>query len=323
MHAVRMGWRIKGTIQKLLGVLPGGERLESVLQRYGGGLAEFDAECDSKVWDWQLMIGHLHACGLAIPGAALLEMGTGWYPTFPVCLYLGGAARVLTLDLHRYLDRALLLRLVDRLAVHVATIARVTGRPEPEVRAKLDALARALHRGAQLEVATDDVIQYRAPADAAATTLPAESIDVVFSNSVLEHVPPDVIDACLAEAFRILVPGGLVFHSVDCGDHYAYVDPQINQLHFLQYTDGEWRWWNNKFLYQNRLRAVDFTQKARRAGFAIDVDTSRARPERLAQLDAIAIAPTFARYTREQLAITTIDFVGRKRSLPSSSDTTR
>ena len=312
MHALRMDWRIKGTIQKLLGIVPGGDRLESVLQRLGGGLANFDHECDSKVWDWQLMIGHLHACGREIPGATLLEMGTGWYPTFPVCLYLAGAARVHTLDLHRYLDRGLLLRLVDRLAVHVATVARVSGRPEPEVRAKLAALSRDLHQGASLELATANVIEYHAPADAAATALPADSVDVVFSNSVLEHVPPDVIDACLAEAFRILLPGGLVFHSVNCGDHYAYVDPHIDQLHYLQYTDGQWRWWNNKFLYQNRLRAIDFTRMARRAGFAIEVDTSHVRPERLTELAGIAIAPTFARYTREQLAITTIDFVGRK-----------
>jgi hypothetical protein len=31
----------------------------------------------------------------------------------------------------------------------------------------------------------------------------------------------------------------------------------------------------------------------------------------LAQLDAIAVHPEFARYSREQLAITSIDFVGR------------
>ncbi len=306
-----MDWRVKGTIQKVLGVLPGGDRIQTVLRRRAGGLADFDEECDSKVGDWLLMMGHLKTSGLDIAGAKLLEVGTGWYPTFPVCLYLAGARRVLTLDLNRYLDPRLLLRLVDRLAVHVETIARASGQTEAQVGDRLAALSRALHVKAPLGAATDNAIEYRAPADATVTGLEPASVDVVFSNSVLEHVPPKVIDALFAEALRILVPGGRMFHSVDCGDHYSYVDPQVNQLHYLQYSDEAWQWWNNKFLYQNRLRAVDYIEAAKRAGFAIEIDTSKVKPERLRQLEAIPLAPKFQRYTREQLAITTVDFLGR------------
>jgi hypothetical protein len=50
---------------------------------------------------------------------------------------------------------------------------------------------------------------------------------------------------------------------------------------------------------------------ARAAGFAVEVDTSRASPERLAQLDATPVHPDFTCYTREQLAITSTDFIGR------------
>ncbi len=302
---------MKGTIQKLLGVVPGGAKIQSALQRRVGGLADFDEECDSKVADWLLMVGHLKTSGLEIAGAKMLEVGTGWYPTFPICLYLAGVGRVLTMDLNRYMDRRLLLRLVERLAVHVETIARVSGQPETDVRQRLTALSRALQAKAPLAAATDNVVEYRAPADATVTGLEAGSVDAVFSNSVLEHVPPDVIDNLFTESLRILVPGGRMFHSVDCGDHYSYVDRSINQLHYLQYSDEAWQWWNNKFLYQNRLRAVDYIEKAKQAGFAIEIDTSKVREERLEQLKAINVAPKFSRYTRDQLAITTVDFVGR------------
>ena len=160
--------------------------------------------------------------------------------------------------------------------------------------------------------ATGGIVDYRAPADASETSLLESSVDVVFSNSVLEHVPRDMIAACFAEAKRILRPGGVMFHSVNCGDHYAYTDRSINQLHFLQYSDEDWELWNNQFLYQNRLRAIDYTDLARRAGFTIEVDTSMVLPERLVQLDAMTVHPRFAHYTRDQLAITTIDFVARK-----------
>jgi hypothetical protein len=191
-------------------------------------------------------------------------------------------------------------------------IARESGRSEADVATRQAAVARALHGGATIGEATGGVVDYRAPADASKTDLAASSVDVVFSNSVLEHVPGPVIEACLVEAMRILVPGAIVFHSVNCGDHYAYADRRIHQLHYLQFSEAAWAKWNNRFLYQNRLRAIDFTEMAKRAGFAIEIDTSRAKPERLQQLDSIKVDPVFARYTRDQLAITSIDFVGRK-----------
>ena len=309
-----MHWRIKGTVQKVLGHVPGGEHLHQALRRRFGGLADFGRECDSKVDDWRLMIGHLRDAHVAVGGATLLEIGTGWYPTFPCCLYLAGAERVHTLDIRPQLDGELVHELADRPASQVTMIAREAGRPPADVAAQQAELAAALASGASLDEASGGVIVYRAPADAAATGLPAGSVDVVFSNSVLEHMPLAGIEACFAEARRVLRAGGVMFHSVNCGDHYAYIDSAIDQLHYLQFSEAEWARWNNAFLYQNRLRAADFTAMARAAGFSIEIDTSRPSKERLAQLEKIEVDECFARYPREQLAITSIDFVGRKPS---------
>jgi SAM-dependent methyltransferase len=309
---VRMDWRVKGAIQKALGVVPGGERIHYMLQRRGGGLTDFGRECDIKVDDWRIMMGHLRDSSVDLATSTFVEIGTGWYPTFPLCFYLAGVHKVFTLDLNRLLKTDMTRQLADRLAAHVSLIAREAGKSLDEVTAKQRALVAAIDRGESVLQATGSVVDYRAPADASATSLGANTVDVVFSNSVLEHVPGPVIEACFAEAMRILKPGGIMFHSVNCGDHYAYSDRTIHQLHYLQFSDAEWERWNNAFLYQNRLRAVDFTDMARSVGFPIEIDTSKARPERLAQLDAMRIDPVFARYTREQLAITSIDFVARK-----------
>jgi SAM-dependent methyltransferase len=307
-----MDWRVKGAIQKALGYVPGGDRIHYMLQRYAGGMRDFGRECDMKVDDWRVMIEHLRAAKITVEGATMVEIGTGWYPTFPFCLYLTGVARVFTFDLDRLLKQDMVHLLADRLAAHVALIARVARRPEDEVKAEQVALATAVTSGASLAQAIGGIVDYRAPADASHTSLLAESVDVVFSNSVLEHVPREMIEACFVEAMRILRPGGIMFHSVNCGDHYAYTDRSIHPLHYLQFSDEDWELWNNTFLYQNRLRAIDFTDIARRAGFTIETDTSRVLPERLAQLDAMTVHPRFAHYTREQLAITSIDFVARK-----------
>lgn len=312
LMAAAKDWRVKGTIQKVLGTVPGGQTIHHHLQRRIGGLKNFDSECDTKVDDWRLMVEHLTAAQLPLRHATLLEMGTGWYPTFPVCLYLGGAERVLTVDLNRLLDPLLTLRMVERLGHHLPLIARVAKRDIVEVRTSHQRLCAALRDGRSIVAATESAIDYRAPSDASRTGLSPASVDVVFSNSVLEHVPPPVIDDCFVEAMRILRPGGVMFHSVNCGDHYAYTDPTINQLHYLRYSEEEWKFWNNAFLYQNRLRAEDFTTSARKAGFTIVLDTSRPHPDRLAQLAKIDVAEQFARYSTAQLAITSIDFIATK-----------
>ena len=307
-----MNWRMKGAIQKVLGLVPAGDELHYQLQRRFGGLRDLSHELEAKVEDWRLMAGHLADAGIPIQGTRFVEMGTGWYPTFPFSLYLGGAARVDTIDLNRYLRPDLTRDMVRFLGGKLDTIAELSKRPIADVRAAHDALSSALAGGASPEDATGGVVRYRAPGDAAATGLPDASVDVVFSNSVLEHVPGDVIAKCFAEAKRILRPGGVVFHSVNCGDHYAYVDKRINQLNYLRYSDDEWARWNNRFLYQNRLRAIDFVDLAKGAGYAIELDTSRPHPTRLAQLAEIRVHPRFARYSEAQLAITSIDFIGRR-----------
>lgn len=306
-----MHWRLKGVIQKALGSLPFGERLHYELQKRAGGLRIFDDELARKLDDWRLMVTHLAAVGVSVSGNRFFEMGTGWYPTFPFCLFLAGAKSVITVDLHRHLKPDLTRRMTDALAGFLPTIAEATGSSAQELAHTYRELAAAIHGGAPLDEATGGVVVYQAPCDASATGLPSESVDVVFSNSVLEHVPASVIDDCLIEARRILRSGGVLFHSVNCGDHYAYVDSNVHQLNYLQFSDADWRMWNNRFLYQNRLRAIDFVDMARAAGFTIELDTSRPHPRRLQQLETITVHSQFARYTREQLAITSIDFIGR------------
>ncbi|MCX5742744.1 MAG: class I SAM-dependent methyltransferase [Proteobacteria bacterium] len=311
-----MDWRVKGAIQKVLGYVPGGYQLHYLLQQRGGGLSNFNAECDMKVDDWAIMMGNLRTAKVAFADAEMMEMGTGWYPTFPLCLFLVGTRRIHTVDLTRHLKPEKTLALAERLATHVPRIAAAGGVDEATVRTRLARVHDKLAAGASIEAATDGAIEYHAPSDATDTRLIGGSLDVVFSNSVLEHVPGPVIAACFTEAMRILKPGGLVFHSVNCGDHYAYTDPRIDQLHYLQYSEAAWAKWNNSFLYQNRLRAVDFTQMARAAGFVIESDTSRALPERVAAVEQMTVDPCFARYSPVQLAITSIDFVGRKLHKP-------
>lgn len=307
-----MDWRVKGIIQKVLSAVPGGSRLNSAMQLRMGGLRQFDRNVDTKViGDWLVLASHMKELGIPIEGRVFVEVGTGWYPTLPVCFHLVGAARCHTMDLHRLMNWDLTRRMLVRLEQHLPAIATHLGLDEQNLR---DRLARLRQAQTQEELLQAAGIDYRAPGDATRTGLRDSTVDVVFSNSVLEHVPGPVIGALMHETRRVLRPGGIALHSVNCGDHYAYFDKRVTQINYLRHGAASWWLWNNGLQYQNRLRANDFLALARDAGLAVILERQKPRPELMAMIDEFPVAREFRHYSRDQLCTTSIDFVARKDS---------
>jgi len=305
-----MNWRVKGLTQKILGALPGGVQLNDLLQRTLGGLRDFRKGVVSKVLDdWVVLASYMRDLGVNMAGLRYMEIGTGWFPTLPVCYSLAGAREIVTFDLARHLDARLTIQMLPLLEPLLTTIAEACGQPLPDVEAAFSILRCSSNIEELLQAAR---INYRAPADATMSGLPANSIDVVFSNNVLEHVPGTEIDRMMHESLRVLRTGGLAIHCANCGDHYAYFDRSITPLNYLTYTDSQWTFWNNRLLYQNRLRPVDFIDLAERAGFNIILQRQRPRIELLARLPKMKISSEFSHYPAEELCTTSIGFVARK-----------
>ena len=283
--------------------------MNDFLQVTAGGLRDFDGNVDMKVRaDWLVFMGHLRELGVNPQGLDYLEIGTGWYPTLPLCFSLAGARSVRTYDLTRHLKPAWTRKMVDRLEKHLPAIAEASGRPMTDVSNDYSKLRNIPDVGALLAEAR---IEYFAPADAAVTKLPAQSIDIVYSNSVLEHVPSEDIGRIMRENCRVLRAGGLALHSANCGDHYAYTDKRITAINYLQYPEKRWNLWQNALLYQNRLRPQDFAEIAESSGFLIERYRFSPKATLLETLRSLSVAPEFERYPPEQLCSTSVDLVLR------------
>lgn len=307
-----MHWQSKALIQKALGFVPFGDIIHYKLQRLIGGLRNPEKECIKKVDDWRIMLSHFQNEGIAVENASLVEIGSGWYPTFPVCLYLLGAETVFTFDLNRHMKVELTQICINVLGENLSVIQSFISNPD-SVTKRYTLLSKRFAETGNIETATDGVIQYNAPADAAKTGLSDTTVDIVYSNSVLEHIPGSVIVDIMKEAWRILKPKGVMFHSVNCGDHYSYVDSSISQLNYLQYSDSEWGKWNNDFLYQNRMRHGEFVELAKKTGFNIMLNTAKATDIQLKLLAALpTIAEKFSSLEPEELCITSVDFLCNK-----------
>lgn len=63
--------------------------------------------------------------------------------------------------------------------------------------------------------------------------IPDDYFDVVFSISVIEHVPKKQLDACFADCYRILKPGGLLLHAIDLyiSDEPTYLTETVELYH--------------------------------------------------------------------------------------------
>jgi len=304
-----MNWRVKGVVQGVLSMVPGGRIINNCLQTTLGSLRDFDANVDAKVTgDWLVLVAHMQQLGVRPQNLDYVEVGTGWYPALPICFWLAGARSCRTFDITRHLNHKMTFRMLGRLEHYLPAIAEASFRPLAEVQAAYASLRNAKTTEEMLRTAR---IEYLAPHDAADTGLPDSSVDVVFSNSVLEHVPTDAILRIMRETRRILRKSGLAIHSANCGDHYAYFDHSITPVNYLKYPAQQWSKWNNSLLYQNRLRPSDFINLAEQSGLRIVLHESKPNPQLLSVLPTLTIAPEFRRYPPEQLASTSIDFVAQ------------
>jgi hypothetical protein len=279
------------------------------MQHIVGGMRDFDGNVAVKVEDWAISMGYLSDVGFSVAGARLMEIGTGWHPALPLCFALAGASSIATFDVVRLLDETMTFRLLNSLENHVLKIAKIAGETPATVHARMLEYRRCKNL---VELLGKSRIEYFSPADGRATGLEPDSIDLVYSNSVLEHVPRGVILGLMEESFRILKRGGLAMHNVACNDHYALFDKSISFVNFLQFEERAWQFWNNPFQYQNRLRAPEFVDLATQAGFEVISNRTHVSPDTLEALASLRVATQFARFSKDEMAATTVDFIGRK-----------
>ena len=295
-----MDWRVKAVAQNILANMPMGERINDVFQLKMGGLRDFDAQVRAKLHDWSGMMSLLSECGMSVLDATTLEIGTGWFPALPVCFWLAGTKSCVSYDLRVHLRLELLPQLVSSLKQHIGAIAQAGHLPAGTVQRRYGQLGG--------DVLGTCGMTYIAPGDAASTKLPDSSIDIVYSNSVLEHVSPDVLPGLMREMRRVLRPAGVMVHCVACNDHYANFDRKISYVNFLRYSSKEWRRWNNSLQYQNRLRSSDFLRVAENSGFRLIAVKRYVRHGVKAALQSLPVAEEFNHYDATDLATTTVNF---------------
>ncbi len=226
----------------------------------------------------------------------VLEVGSGWVPTIPHMLKACGAGRVVLTDVERLADPATFRFARDFVARSLDRIAKVTGAAPEVLRANL---------------ARPDDFDYRCPPRT--QDLPGDSVDLIYSRTVLEHIPEPVLVELTAEWARLLKPGGHCVHIIDNSDHFEHRDKRLSRLNFLTVPDWAWRLaCLNRQNYQNRMRHSEYVALFEASSLDLVHAAGDVDRKALADLAGLPLQPRFAGRDKADLAVLTSIIVARK-----------
>jgi len=299
-----MRWLAKAALQRGLGVLPQGERLNYLFQRRVlHSLPAGDAALRRKFSRALQHLGVYRGHGPAVPAeeATFYEFGAGWDLAIPLAYALLGVGGQVLVDIR---PSARLELVNDSLASFERLLPELEAEAGAEVRppgGPLDSLS---------ELETRFGIRYLAPCDARDTGLAEGSIDFASSTDTCEHIPADDLAAIFRETRRLLRPGGAFSCRIDLQDHYAYFDHSLSRYNFLRFSDGGWRLVNSPLHFQNRLRSPDYLRLVREAGLELVAERpSGPSDEGRTELRSLPLAERFRGYSEDELGVTVLSFV--------------
>jgi SAM-dependent methyltransferase len=303
-----MRWLAKAALQRGLGVLPEGERLNYLFQRHVARSLPAGESVFRRKFSrarQHLKAYEEHGRGTPPAEAVFYEFGAGWDLAIPLSYACLGVGRQVLVDIRPSAR-------VELVNESLGVFEQLWEELEGEAGRELRTLGGPVESLAELEERLG--IAYLAPRDARATALPAESIDFVSSTDTCEHIPEDDLAQIFAECRRLLRPGGAFGCRIDLQDHFAYFDRSLSRYNFLRFSDRAWKFVNSPLHFQNRLRAVDYLRLLHDAGLELVSETpSGPTEEGLVELRSLPLAPRFSRsYTLEELGVTILSFVARR-----------
>ena len=299
-----MRWLAKAALQRTLGAVPQGERLNYVFQRHV--LHSFPVGDAAYRQKFTRAANHLaayeeHGPDLPAAEATFFEFGAGWDLAIPISYALLGVGRQIVIDIRPSVRIELVNETIAALGRLRPELEQATGRAVRDAGGSITSIA---------ELETHFGIHYLAPCDARGTGLAPGIVDFVTSTDTCEHIPAADLASIFRECRRLLRPGGAISCRIDLQDHYSYFDRSVSRYNFLRFSDRRWALANSPLHYQNRLRAPDYLRLVRDAGLDLVMENpSRPSAEGLAELQKMSLAKRFRGYAPEELGVTILSFV--------------
>lgn len=303
-------WILKAVVQKTISYMPYRHRINYFFQKHvTKGVFLSDDYFQDRLGHASRHLAYFKEYAPEQELRSTLELGTGWYPVVPVCMFLSGASSIFTVDISSLSNKEHVLTTLEKFcAYHEAGQLAAYF----EVREGRMTVLKNLLKNQEvlsLQDITRRLHLHYLVQDARHLSIDSEQIDLVHSNNTFEHIFPDVLEAILIELKRINHPGGIQSHFVDMSDHFAHFDQSINIYNYLRFSDKQWQMIDNDIQPQNRWRIHDYKALYQRIGLKIAyLDT---RKGNLEQLKSINLDGKYRAFPLQDLAISHCHIVSK------------
>lgn len=233
----------------------------------------------------------LNGANKSLEDKVVLELGPGQTPDLLFAAYMLGARKAIGCDVASYAPDD-----YTEVASYAETLEWLREFDESSLGSRFSLNPGRIEGRKQFDEDELYIHQY----DGVHLPLADESIDILWSKSVLEHVkkPGDLID----EMYRVLKPGGIMCHIIDLRDHMTLVN-DADWLRFLRYGDRLWEnMSSNRTTWCNRYRSPKWKSIFNSSGLLI-ASWSEERQSFHDSYSRNELAAEFSRYTDEELSV--------------------
>ncbi len=138
-----------------------------------------------------------------------------------------------------------------------------------------------------------------------------ESIDLIFSQAVLEHVRKREFIETMQECYRVLATDGVCSHVIDLKDHLG------GSLNNLRFSDKTWEshFFTSSGFYTNRIRYSEMNDIFRNIGFRVDIHDVRRWKE--LPINRTSLSHDFQELSDEVLTVSGFDVLLHKKETDS------
>lgn len=213
-------------------------------------------------WIWEQVMEE----GVNGKGHALLELWTGWVHAGSLYSALLIDASITSFDVWD----------CRSLAATKEALSRIEAAIQSSDNHSPDEKQRARERAAMaLQTQTFDEL-YRVlnityiTDEEGVPRLPEHSVDMIYSQDVLEHVARESFVSSIREWRRVLKPQGLFMASIGLDDHLTHYD-KTKSLKVLYHSDRLWDYLlSNRLQYINRFTASEIVASFQQNGFNVE-----------------------------------------------------
>lgn len=244
---------------------------------------------------------------------SFLETGTGGSLFDPITFYLLGASSTITFDIVQHSDRNKVWKMIEAYEEHLTKLSSIGNSNFLDVKLrwkKINLIRKNNNFKLFLKVTNIRLLQ----SQTVPNSITDNSIDVFFSNSVLQRISLRYIEKMFTDVSRVMKSSGIFWHHIDCSDMIVKNDHTKSRYHYLMYGSKRWKLVTSELLTnQNRLRKSDFIKLLSNINYTpIYLNYSRPKDWKR-QLEMISLASPFQKYDLDDLSITSIVLLATKK----------